>query len=223
MSEEFDIFDANMNPAHPFRAPRKQAHAEGLWHQTFHCWVLRRNDAGEPQVFLQLRAAGGIFGNTFDISAAGHLQAGETVMDGAREVEEELGLPLDPAKLLPLGIYKQATDDHVIKYYNREFAHTFFYETDHTPADCRLQEEELDGLFEISVAGGLALFSGAVDSVTIHGISKEDNATGYKAAARKLRREDMWGHHDRCVLSKYYLRVFQLAAAYFDGNRNLNI
>lgn len=223
MSEEFDIFDANMNPAAPYRATRKEAHTQGLWHQTFHCWVLRRDENGMPFLFLQLRKAKPPFPSNFDISAAGHLQAGETAADGIREMEEELGIKIDFDKLLPLGIFKQATDQAEHGYFNREFAHSFFYETDQPPSACQPQETEVDGVFEISLEDGLALFSGTIDAATITGIAKKEGEAGYHATSRLLTREEMWGHHDRCVIGKYYLRVFLLAELYFKGVRTLFI
>ncbi len=223
MSEEFDIFDANMNPVAPFRATRKEAHIKGLWHQTFHCWVLRRNENGVPCVFLQLRTDNGVFPSCFDISAAGHLQSGETVQDGVREMEEELGIAVAFDKLLPIGIYKQATDHHECSYFNREFAHSFFYETDLPPSACKPQEIELDGVFEMTVEDGLALFSGLIDRAAIVGIAKKKDQAGYHPDERHLTQQDMWGHHDRCVIGKYYLRVFQLADLYFKGIRPLFI
>lgn len=221
--EEFDIFDANMHPAPPYRASRHEAHRLGLWHQTFHCWILRRDAQGVPHVFLQQRTADGPFPNSFDISAAGHLQAGETVIDGMREIEEELGLGFDPAAMIPLGIYKQATDDHAIPYINREFCHTFFYETTHAIHDCRPQEEEVDGVFEISLRDGLNLFTRAVSSVQITGIQKQAGKDGYHPASFDLTLKHMWGYRDRCEIGNYYHRIFRLAEAYFNGERNLLI
>lgn len=42
--ELIDIFDENMNLLGT--ALKSQAHREGLWHKTFHCWLARKNDEG---------------------------------------------------------------------------------------------------------------------------------------------------------------------------------
>ena len=47
--ELIDIYDENMN--HLGTAPRSQAHHEGLWHMTFHCWIVSRPD----KIWLQRR------------------------------------------------------------------------------------------------------------------------------------------------------------------------
>lgn len=36
--EQFDIFDARMNPIGT--APRPEVHKQGYWHQTFQCWIV---------------------------------------------------------------------------------------------------------------------------------------------------------------------------------------
>ncbi len=51
--ELIDIFDENMNLLGT--AMKSQAHREGLWHKTFHCWLARKNDEGKIMVWLQLR------------------------------------------------------------------------------------------------------------------------------------------------------------------------
>ena len=41
MTEELiDIYDENMHPLGT--APIMQAHQEGLWHKSFHCWIVKR-------------------------------------------------------------------------------------------------------------------------------------------------------------------------------------
>lgn len=42
MAEELiDIYDEKMNLLGT--ATREQAHREGLWHTSFHCWIVRRS------------------------------------------------------------------------------------------------------------------------------------------------------------------------------------
>lgn len=89
--ELIDIFDENMNLLGT--ALKSQAHREGLWHKTFHCWLARKNDEGRVMVWLQLRNKDkSIYPDMLDVSAAGHVKSGEEVKDGYREVTEELGL-----------------------------------------------------------------------------------------------------------------------------------
>jgi len=62
----------------------------------------RRTDEGE-QVLLQLRAGTGYMDGYWAAAAAGHVEAGESVLDAAvREAAEELGVAIDPADLVAL-------------------------------------------------------------------------------------------------------------------------
>ena len=81
MSELFDIFDEAMN--HIGVKERDAVHRDGDWHQVFHCWVIGREANGAPYLILQKRSADRDYPDKIDISAAGHLEAGENVRDGA--------------------------------------------------------------------------------------------------------------------------------------------
>jgi isopentenyldiphosphate isomerase len=219
MSEYFDIFDANLSPAAPFRAERKEAHAQGLWHQTFDCWVLRR-DAGGDKIVLQLRSMGkDNYPGTLDISASGHLAAGEGPMDGVREIEEELGLKVEPEDLFYLGLHKEAMDRP--GFCVRHLSHTYFYEAAQPLSSYSPQESEVDGLFEINIADAIRLVSGETESVEAEGIAREGSA--YKPARRRIVIADLCAAEDRCKVTKYYLKVFTLAALYLQGHRPLAI
>ncbi|MFG1920977.1 NUDIX domain-containing protein [Cryptosporangium sp. NPDC048952] len=62
--------------------------------------MLRRDDG---QVLLQLRQNTGYSDGHWAIGAAGHVEHGESVFDGAcREAAEELDIHIDPAALTPL-------------------------------------------------------------------------------------------------------------------------
>jgi isopentenyldiphosphate isomerase len=88
--EHFDVLNPDGTPAHLSR-PRSRVHAEGLWHRSTHVWVLSR---ARRAVLLQRRAAGkDTYPSCWDVSAAGHIAAGEESAPTAlRELEEELGL-----------------------------------------------------------------------------------------------------------------------------------
>ena len=65
--------------------------------------LLRRSAGGRDQVLLQLRRGTGYMDGHWAAAAAGHVEAGESVLDAAvREAAEELGIVLDPADLVPL-------------------------------------------------------------------------------------------------------------------------
>src|SRR5574341_1276798 len=104
---------------------RWEAHRDGDWHRTFHCWIVYR-DAATRQDYMVAQRRGPdkhFFPNLLDITAGGHYAAGETVRDGLREVHEELGIEVDFERLIPLGVRLDvAVDGSII---NREISDVF--------------------------------------------------------------------------------------------------
>ncbi|MBR2679246.1 MAG: NUDIX domain-containing protein, partial [Exiguobacterium sp.] len=58
-------------------------------------------------------------------TAAGHLATDETIANGVREIEEELGLSLTFEQLTSLGIFEDVIE--LDEFLDREFAHTYGY------------------------------------------------------------------------------------------------
>jgi len=146
--EMFDVFDENMKKIG--EASRRQVHKEGLWHQTFHCWVLNRETPGGPSLLLQLRHKDkDTFPNMFDVSCAGHLLAGETIEDGVRELEEELGLLVPFERLTFCGTVSQ---EYVMpNVIDREFNHIFTYECSLPIEAFHFQRSEISGLCYVNI------------------------------------------------------------------------
>ena len=96
-------------------APRNVIHSNGLWHKSVHVWI--RNHAGE--LLLQQRSpTKETFPGLLDISAAGHISAGNTSRDTAvREIHEELGILVEDKVLKYLFTMKcsYCSPDNAIK------------------------------------------------------------------------------------------------------------
>ena len=77
---------------------RADVHRDADWHRSVHVWLL---DVERRVVLMQKRSLGkDTFPGRWDISAAGHIEAGrEACETAARECEEELGISLDAATL----------------------------------------------------------------------------------------------------------------------------
>ena len=162
MAEMIDIFDGNHNLLGSLE--RVVVHQQGLWHQTFHCWIVGKRD-GVSFVLLQLRSKNKKnYPDFLDITAAGHLESGEEPLQGVRELEEELGVSIGSGVLTSLGIKHDIADEpNGIR--NREFAHVFLLRDDRELTGYRLQEDEVSGLVEVEINEGLRLFSGEVRSI----------------------------------------------------------
>jgi isopentenyldiphosphate isomerase len=138
------------------RRTRAEVHAEGLWHQVFHCLVVR---TAEPaRVVLQQRHRRlRSFPGKLDLSATGHLSAGESPRDGVRELTEELGVVVDPAALVPLGTRLLADDSGEGR--NRERVHAFLLADDRPLTDFRPDPDAVEALVELGIADLLAVLA----------------------------------------------------------------
>ena len=150
--ELLDAFDDGLHPLGPM--PRLIVHRDGLWHQVFHCLIVR--SAPPARVLLQRRpAAARSFPGLLDLSATGHLLSGEEPRDGVRELTEELGIAADPAALVPLG--RRLLVDDSGEGRNREIVNAFLLPLD-TPLEAfDLAGCDVAGLVEIDVAALLQI------------------------------------------------------------------
>ncbi len=131
-------------------ATREEVHAKGLWHRTFHCLIVRPDDSDSPiQVVLQRRSwQSRSFPGLIDLTASGHLIAGEAPRMGVRELAEETGLHVAPDRLIPLGV--QLIVDERPGRLNREHVHVFLLVEDCPLGDFTPNPEEVESLVEIA-------------------------------------------------------------------------
>jgi isopentenyldiphosphate isomerase len=93
--EVLEVLDEAGLPTGTLKA-RADVHRDGDWHRAFHLWVVHP----DAHVLLQRRAkAKDLAGGKIDVSVAGHLRPGETLLDAVREADEEIGLVVRPGEL----------------------------------------------------------------------------------------------------------------------------
>ncbi len=85
---------------------------QGALHGTAHLWIWRTQGKNR-EILLQTRAHNKrTWPDHFDISAAGHIDFGETPLQAViRETSEELGLAINPQQLRLLFVYRQLLQD----------------------------------------------------------------------------------------------------------------
>lgn len=126
---------------------KNEAHKKGLWHRASHIWIY--NSKGE--ILLQLRAkAKLLYPSMWDISAAGHVSAGEDpITSGLREIEEEIGLKAQKEDLSFWMIRKVEVIFREIR--NNEFCYVYFLKFDGEIDELRLQREEVEEIKFFSI------------------------------------------------------------------------
>jgi isopentenyldiphosphate isomerase len=212
MSEILDVFDEKFQLIG--KEDRDVIHQKGLWHQTFHCWIVKRYN-GKFFVLVQKRGlTKKVAPGLMDISAAGHLAAGETKEDGIRELKEELGIDVDFSKMSYLGVRISASESKGKA--NKEFCHVVLLEDDTPLADYVFDEDEVSGLVEVEISEGMKLFSGEIESINCAAVFVE---YGKKVLLTyNLSLSDFIQRID-----PYYLKIFIMAERYFTGNKYLAI
>lgn len=127
---------------------RGVAHRQGSLHPTAHVWVIRNREDGGHDVLLQKRSAGkDSYPGYYDISAAGHVAAGEDCLETAvRELEEELGITAVPGELEPAGVCRGKAES---VFYGRAFkdyelSHVYLYQKPVKIQEMKLQESEVE-------------------------------------------------------------------------------
>jgi isopentenyldiphosphate isomerase len=149
MDELIDILTPEGKPTGK-TALKSEAHQNGWFHATVHIWLF----TSDKKILLQKRAlTKKVFPGLWDISVAGHIGAGEEILDSAkREVFEEIGLQLDEKDFIKIGTrIHQVSHENGIQ--DNEHHHVFIAELKVPVEELRIQKEEVDAikLFDLSV------------------------------------------------------------------------
>ncbi len=101
MDEYIDIVTNQGQPTDRI-ALKSEAHKNGWYHNTIHLWLF----TSKGDILLQQRShKKTIYPLLWDVSVAGHIDAGETFIEAVlRETQEEIGLLLQPDDLKKIGI-----------------------------------------------------------------------------------------------------------------------
>ncbi len=138
MDEPIDIYNGK-NEALNIIKMRSEAHKQGLWHRSAHIWVYNDNS----EILLQLRSSGKvIFPDKWDVSAAGHIGAGEKPLESAlRELKEEIGITANSEDLKFYKIIKHSSRFKNLK--DNEFHYVYFFEFNSDIDNLKIQKEEV--------------------------------------------------------------------------------
>ena len=124
MAEMFTIYDDRLNPVG--RAPREQAHAQGLLHEVVHCWVVSESQEGVWLYFQQRAHDKKEFPGYYDLTVGGHVDAGEDRLAAVlREMREEIGLLPEAEELCYVGMIRE--DLRIGDFHDREIGQVYLY------------------------------------------------------------------------------------------------
>lgn len=157
--EPFDLVDAQGAPLGRVK-PRAEVHRDGDWHRAMHLWIVTPDDV----VLLQERSlAKDTHPGLVDVSVAGHLRAGEGVTECLRESDEEVGVRVDPARVVTLG--RRWYEKRFVDVIDREVQEVLAVVMPLDAAALVPHDDEVAALMLAPRAALLALELGAVDII----------------------------------------------------------
>jgi isopentenyldiphosphate isomerase len=156
-NELFDVVDARGQPT-GIQKLRSEVHRDGDWHRCVHVWLVGGTGHDGWIVFQQRGPDKDTFPNMLDATVGGHLGSGETVWDGLREVEEEIGLSLASGEVERVGFRRAAFDGDDVHDY--EIQEIFFARVDDPLTCCTPNPDELAGLVQTRISDVLPVLVG---------------------------------------------------------------
>ena len=126
------------------------AHREGSLHATVHMWIVRPNEKSGYDVLLQKRSQTKDSNpGSYDISSAGHVDAGDEILESAiRELKEELGIEAKPEELHYIGVHYGAFEAEFYgkMFRDRELSSVYVYTEPVEIENLKLQKEEVEAV-----------------------------------------------------------------------------
>lgn len=148
MDEYLDIVNEKGEPTGK-TALKSEAHKNGWYHNTIHLWLF----TSKGEILLQQRSHKKvIYPLLWDVSVAGHIDAGETFIEAAlRETEEEIGLQLKPGSLSKIGVVLHESSYNNGSIQDNEFHQVYISELKVGIDTLIPQKEEVEALKLVSL------------------------------------------------------------------------
>lgn len=148
------------------------------------------------------------FPSLFDITAARHINTGESDRNVINQIDNELGVSVSFEDVVYLGVRQYAEKRGT--FYNREFNSVYLYNSPYALSDYNFQPAEVSGILKIPADDGLSLFSGKTAEIAVVGCLNEN---GKKSISKmNITAEDYVPRVD-----DYYRKIFILTKDYFSG------
>ncbi len=196
-------------------ADRREVHDGGHWHEVFHCLVVR---SGTPaRIIMQRRHhAKAAFPGLLDLSATGHLTAGETPQEGVRELNEELGIDATADDLESVGVRLLVDDNGEGK--NRERVNMFFMTDDRALDSYNPEPTEVESLVEVEAGAMLDAIARLGSGDSDHRIDATEWTPGSAPVPTKIGAVDLIE-----PASEYWVVLLVMAERFAAGQRPIAV
>ena len=164
-NELFDVVTEDGVPTGEVKA-RAAVHRDGDWHRAVHIWFYGVDAHGGYLLMNQRGRFKDTWPLALDATVGGHLGAGESVEDAFREVHEEIGVHIDPARFVHLFRRKRSSDNLIPGVLDRELQEVYLVRDDRPLTAYAPNPAELEGLVNVPVAEAARLFRGEISQAT---------------------------------------------------------
>ena len=157
-------------------------HQKGLYHHTAHVWLYTKSG----EILLSQRSSKKIICPLlWDVSVAGHVDAGETIEQAAiRETNEEIGLTIFASDIKKIGVFECFQDySNGIKDY--EFHNTFICELKVPVSQLTPQPNEVEALKLVTCSA----FEALLDDIGKNNHFVASNKAYYKIVSHEIKKQ----------------------------------
>lgn len=179
------------------------------WIGTFNLWIIQRKPV--PSIIYQQRSPKSSWApKMLDVTAGGHLKAGEEIIDGLREVREELGKDYKGNELLFLGRKLHISPD-VKKRMRQNVVYVYIVEDNSPLKSYKLQEEEVYAICSCPIDKLIKVHKDNNFSFVSEGIDNKGSKLDIKVS------KDSFPYN----WDNYHLKIALLADRFIKGESNL--
>jgi len=184
--------------------PRKQAIADGDWIGTFNLWIIQTDPI--PAIVYQQRSPQSSWEpSKLDVSAGGNYSTGESMHDGLREAEEELGKTYLPEQVINVGGRLNVSPD--IRGLERKTVLDIFLVVDNSLLDSyQLEENEVTGVAICPLNELLQLHRGDLESFSVELMKADKSRFEYVVTKDSLPKNWDNYHYKMALLIERYVR-----------------
>lgn len=173
--ELFDVVSSNGEPTGIVKR-RADVHRDGDWHRAIHIWVYDDDTIDSCLLMNQRGRHKDTWPLALDTTVGGHLAAGESVEQAYREIEEEIGITVDPTALRYIGQRSSESSGNHPGIIDREIQDIFFLRDNRRLDEFRPNAAELESLVRIELDDAIRLFDGDVHSIPGTRLRAQDRA-----------------------------------------------
>jgi RimJ/RimL family protein N-acetyltransferase/isopentenyldiphosphate isomerase len=164
LMEPFDVLTSAGEPTGVSK-PRWQVHRDGDWHRAIHLWIFGIDGSGAYLDFQRRGMEKDTWPGFLDATVAGHIRAGETMVDALRESDEEVGIQVAVDEVIQTGA-RYSVNEGTPGRIDHEIQDLLLLRRDRPLGEYRPNPDEVDAIVRLRLDDAIALLSAGVPRAT---------------------------------------------------------